>query len=166
MQRTCTCTCTGVGAHTVCPSECSAEEHYNNSNHPAFQTGCSFEGIRIARKKGYSRVLATALNTSTQSLPYLFQILHFELHASDQFPDAGGKVKVERFLGADGDAKQDPQEPPQRHTGLPCQGWVQQEPGGKPGVVSGWKPRRTQSAATNTTSTLTTLPFFNSRRNL
>ena len=30
MQCTCTCTCTGVGAHTGWPSECLAEEHYNN----------------------------------------------------------------------------------------------------------------------------------------
>ena len=32
MQCTCTCTCTGVCAHTRWPSECSAEERYNNNN--------------------------------------------------------------------------------------------------------------------------------------
>ena len=31
MQRTCTCTCTGVGAHSGWPSQCSAEERYNNN---------------------------------------------------------------------------------------------------------------------------------------
>ena len=31
-QCTCTCTCTGVGACTRWPSECSAEECYNNNN--------------------------------------------------------------------------------------------------------------------------------------
>lgn len=64
-------------------------------------------------------------------MAYLFQVFHFELHASDQFPDAGSQVKIQGLLGADGDTKQDSQELPQWCVGLPCQGRVQQEPEGK-----------------------------------
>ena len=34
VQCTCECTCSGVGACTRWPSECSAEEHYNNNFGP------------------------------------------------------------------------------------------------------------------------------------
>jgi hypothetical protein len=60
--------------------------------------------------------------------PHLFQILHFKGHASHQFPDAGSQVKVQRFLGAYGHAKQNAQESPQGGMGLLRQRWVQQKP--------------------------------------
>ena len=71
MQCSCTYTCTGVGAHTGWPSECSAEERYNNN----FFACSSYRPQRLMAPFGESRSQLLACSARQQSsLHYIFLV--------------------------------------------------------------------------------------------